>query len=134
MNSSNQSFDAHRRAFLKRSAGSLGWLALHHLFNGEAPTIANVSSDIRAMGDPLAPRPPHHMPKAKSVICLFQHGGPSQMDLFDPKPELTRWDRKPYPGQLEVHFNKQQGNLLASPFAFRPRGQSGTVLSDLLPH
>ena len=47
--------------------------------------------------------------RAKSVICLFQHGGPSQMDLFDPKPALTKHHGKPYPGQLEIHFNNAGG-------------------------
>ena len=61
-----------RRAFVARYAGSLGSLALAHLA-AEAQ-------------DPLAPKSPHHTPKAKAVICLFQHGGPSQMDLFDHKP------------------------------------------------
>ena len=54
------------------------------------------------------------------------------MDLFDPKPALTKHHGKPYPGQLEIHFDKQAGNLLASPFRFRPHGQSGMVLSELL--
>ncbi len=56
------------------------------------------------------------------------------MDLFDPKPLLLKHHGKPYPGQLEIHFNTQAGNVLASPFRFTPRGQSGTVLSELLPH
>jgi hypothetical protein len=115
-------FGLNRRAFLGRSTGALGIMALAHL-------LTNDRNGIRA-DEAVARREP----RAKSVICLFQHGGPSQMDLFDPKPELTRWHGKPYPGQLEVHFDKQQGNLLASPFTFRPRGQSGTILSDLLPH
>ena len=103
-------FSHNRRAFLGRSAGALvPWRCAHLL-----------ADDCRP-----APAEPTRKTKAKSVICLFQHGGPSQVDLFDPKPELTRWDKKPYPGSLEVHFNKQQGNLLASPFAFRPRGRSG---------
>ena len=68
------------------------------------------------------------------MICLFQHGGPSQMDLFDPKPVLSQHHGKPYPGSLEIHFDKQAGKLLASPFRFRPHGQSGIVLSELLPH
>ena len=72
--------------------------------------------------------------RARSVICLFQHGGPSQMDLFDPKPVLTEHHGKPYPGSLEIHFDKQAGKLLSSPFRFRPHGQSGMVLSELLPH
>ena len=112
-------FSRNRRAFLGRSAGALGSLALAHL----------LADDCR----PARGAEPTRKTKAKSVICLFQHGGPSQVDLFDPKPELTRWDKKPYPGSLEVHFNNQQGNLLASPFSFRPRGQSGLELSELLP-
>src|SRR5262245_23896587 len=121
-----------RRAFLTRSAGSLGFLALAHLLDQEAGRGV-----ARAAGADLEkPSGVVQLPRgrAKSVICLFQHGGPSQMDLFDPKPTLSRFDGKPYPGQLEIHFNTQAGNILASPFRFKPRGQSGMVLSDLLPH
>jgi hypothetical protein len=56
------------------------------------------------------------------------------MDLFDPKPLLSKLHGKPYPGKLEIHFDKQAGNLLGSPFRFRSHGQSGMVLSDVLPH
>ncbi len=115
-----------RRAFLGLASGGLGALALTHLAAAEA------SRPTRA--DPLAPRQPHHAPKARAVICLFQHGGPSQMDLFDPKPELTRQNGKPHPDKLEVHFHTQQGKLLASPFQFRKCGASGMELSELLPH
>jgi hypothetical protein len=55
------------------------------------------------------------------------------MDLFDPKPELAKHHGRPHPGQLEVHFEKQKGNLLGSPFRFEPRGQCGMELSELLP-
>jgi hypothetical protein len=115
-----------RRVFLSRSAGNLGTLALAHLLAQEA------RADRSA--DPLAPKAPHHTPRAKSVICLFQHGGPSQMDLFDPKPELTRQHGKPYTGELEAHFHTQVGKLLASPYKFQKCGQSGIELSELLPH
>jgi hypothetical protein len=123
-------FSLTRRAFLGRYAGGLGPLALAHLLADDA--WAQTSSP--APEDPLARRPPHHRPRARSVICLFQHGGPSQVDLFDPKPELTRLHGRPYQGRLEVHFHTQAGNLLASPFRFAPRGRSGLVLSELLPH
>ncbi|MFO0798248.1 MAG: DUF1501 domain-containing protein [Gemmataceae bacterium] len=115
-------FALNRRAFLGRYAGGLGPLALAHL-----------AADARA-ADPLAPKRPHHAAKAKAVICLFQHGGPSQMDLFDPKPELTRRNGQPHPEKLEVHFHTQQGKLLASPFRFERRGAVGVELSELLPH
>src|SRR5437773_2384660 len=113
---SGLAIDLSRRMFLGRSAGSLGALALAHLV-GRAASGAGPSG------------------KAKSVICLFQHGGPSQMDLFDPKPELTKHDGKAYPGgDLEVHFDKQKGNCLGSPYKFRKFGQCGMELCELLPH
>ncbi len=122
-------FPLSRRAFLGKYAGGLGTLALAQLLAGESR--ANESS---RPADPLAPKEPHHRPRARSVICLFQHGGPSQMDLFDPKPELTRQNGTPYRGNLEAHFHTQTGNLLASPFRFYRRGRSGMELSELLPH
>ena len=112
MPTGDETFRMNRRAFLGRYAGALGSLALAHLLE-------------RGGADPLAPPPPHHAAKAKAVICLFQHGGPSQMDLFDPKPELTKQHGKPHPDKLEVHFHTQQGKLLASPFKFAKRGKSG---------
>jgi Protein of unknown function (DUF1501) len=114
-------FRTHRRAFLGRTAGALGTLALAHLLDEERRGL--VAAEAR--------RPE---PKAKAVICLFQHGGPSQMDLFDPKPALTKWHGKPHPGSLEIHFDKQKGNVLSSPFSFAKRGRSGIELSELLPH
>ncbi len=122
-------FGMNRRSFLSHTAGGLGYLALAHLLRMDgqaAPTSTGFH--------PLAPKAPHHPAKAKSVICLFQHGGPSQMDLFDPKPELNKWNGKDYPHKdLEVHFDKQAGKLLESPFLFKAHGQSGTQLSELLP-
>jgi hypothetical protein len=123
-------FALNRRAFLRRSAGGLGSLALAHLLAEEARAAQGRPGD----GGPLAARAPHHPPTATSVICLFQHGGPSQMDLFDPKPELNKRDGQDHPGELEIHFDKQAGKLLKSPFPFRKAGQSGIELSELLPH
>ena len=120
----NRPFDPlSRRAFLGRSAGSLGALALTQLLG---PRLALASNP---------PKPSQHRPRAKAIISLFQHGGPSQMDLFDCKPALNKWSGKPYPGgDLEVHFDKQAGNVLGAPYEFRPRGQCGMELSELLPH
>jgi hypothetical protein len=77
-----------------------------------------------------------HPPRADRVVVLFQNGGPSQMDLFDPKPELVRMNGKPYPGGVKVETLSPggSGNLLGSPFAFRPAGLSGMRLSELIPH
>jgi hypothetical protein len=115
-----------RRAFLGRSAGGIGLLALAHL-------LAEERSLGQPPADPLAPRVQHHPARARSVICLFQHGGPSQMDLFDPKQELNRRHGTRYQGELEIHFHTQAGNLLGSPYRFARRGQSGIELSELLP-
>ena len=113
-----------RRAFLSQYAGSLGGLALAQLLQTER-------GFVHAGGVEQKPS----TASAKSIICLFQHGGPSQMDLFDPKPELTKWHGKPYPGgNLEVHFDKQMGNVLGSPFGFTRHGQCGMELCELLPH
>ena len=110
-----------RRAFLAQYAGGIGSLALTQLLQSTV-TAAEATS-------PAKPA------RAKSVICLFQHGGPSQMDLFDPKPELEKWHGKPYTaGELETHFDKQRGNVLASPFKFQKHGQCGMELCELLPH
>ncbi len=126
----DSTYALNRRAFLRGSAGGLGSLALTHLLSLDA----RAADKDTVLPSPLAPKSPHFTPRAKSVICLFQHGGPSQMDLFDPKPELNKRDGQDHPGQLEIHFDKQAGKLLKSPFVFRPNGQSGMQLSELLPH
>ncbi|MBI2946663.1 MAG: DUF1501 domain-containing protein [Verrucomicrobia bacterium] len=132
-NASANEFRFNRRSFLGWAGGGLGYLALSHLLALER--AAALARPPGAAAHPLAPKPPHFTPRAKAVICLFQHGGPSQMDLFDPKPELNKRDGQDYPGQdLEIHFDKQAGKLLRSPFQFLERGQSGMQMSELLPH
>ncbi len=126
-------FRLNRRAFLGRYAGALGTLALAQLFEQEEARAFR-GSERRASGLADADASARPRARARSVICLFQHGGPSQMDLFDPKPVLSQHHGKPYPGSLEIHFDKQAGKLLASPFRFRPHGESGVVLSELIPH
>src|SRR5438270_13514097 len=83
-----------RRDFFKGAAGGIGTIALSQLMQmeGRAATLP--------AGDPLAPRKPHFAPKAKNVIFMFMEGGPSQLDLFDPKPELAKWDGKPLPDSI----------------------------------
>jgi hypothetical protein len=83
----------------------------------------------------LHPRATHFEPKAKAMISLFQHGGPSHMDLTDPKPELTKFHGTDYQGDVGFSFvNQASKKLLGSPFSFAPRGNCGTELSELLPH
>lgn len=117
--------EATRRMFLSTHAGHVGLLALASMLAQQQSGKASESTSVA----------PEVAPKAKSVICLFQNGGPSQMDLFDPKPELQKWHGQPYPaGDLETHFDKQKGNVLGSPYKFRKYGESGMELCELLPH
>jgi len=126
-------FCLNRRGFLSHYAGAIGTLALAHLLDHHRAH----GGDTVSQPDPAATSQKigaTRKARARSVICLFQHGGPSQMDLFDPKPVLVKHHGKPYPGKLEIHFDKEAGKLLASPFRFRPHGQSGMVLSEIVPH
>ena len=84
----------------------------------------------------LSPKRPHFQPKAKAVIHLFMNGGPSQMDLFDPKEMLTRHHGKPYFGKIagEVESPSQAGALMKSPFTFQRHGKCGMWVSELFPH
>src|SRR5690349_9587291 len=117
-----------RRTFLKTVAGGIGSIALADLLHADSPGAVN----------PLAPKKPHFPAKAKSVIFMFMEGGPSQMDLFDPKPELQKWSGKPLPESmtkdLKLAFIKPSAAVLASPRTFQPYGQSGITYSDYIPH
>jgi hypothetical protein len=113
-----------RRDLLRSSACGFGLLALPDLLRaGEAPR-----------GDDLLPRQSHFAPRAKRVVFLFMHGGPSQVDTFDFKPLLQRDHGKPLPfAKPRVTF-AETGNLMASPFRFAQYGQSGQWASELFPH
>jgi hypothetical protein len=94
-----------------------------------------------AFGSPhstLAARPPHHRPRARAVISLFMHGGPSQLDTFDPKPLLARYAGQTLPesyGDLNLEFTKTAtAKVLASRRTFTRHGHSGLEISDLFPH
>jgi hypothetical protein len=89
---------------------------------------------IETAGDPLAPRPGHYPAKAKRVIFLFMHGGPSQVDTFDYKPLLDRDHGKPLPFAKPRVVSSETGNLLRSPWRFQQHGKSGTWVSSLFPH
>ncbi|MEM7011430.1 MAG: DUF1501 domain-containing protein, partial [Verrucomicrobiota bacterium] len=82
---------------------------------------------------PLAPKRPHFSAKAKHVIHLFMNGGPSQVDTFDPKPELTKMHGKILPGE-HLKTERKTGTALKSPWQFRQYGESGLPVSDLFPN
>src|SRR5438128_2697026 len=115
---------------LRQSGLGLAWLALVDLLTGNKPAMARELSS----GDPLAPKPPHYPARAKRVIFLFMHGGPSQVDTFDYKPLLERDDGKPLPFAKPRVVSSPTGNLLRSPFKFHRFGQSGAWVSELFPN
>jgi hypothetical protein len=116
-----------RRQLLERTCLGFGNLVLADLLRG-APTVnAPVYNDLK-------PRGTHFPAKAKAVIQLVQNGGPSQMDLFDPKPELTRLAGQPLPGGVEIHQPNNVNTLLPTPFQFRKYGECGMDISEMLPH
>ena len=115
-----------RREMLRASSAGFGSLALEGLLGEEARAARAV--------DPLAARPPHFAPRAKRVIFLFMHGGPSQVDTFDYKPLLKRDHGKPMPFDRPRVVSSETFNLLKSPWEFKQHGESGIWVSDLFPH
>ena len=108
-----------RRELLQVSSAGFGSLALAGMLDASA--------------GPLAVKPPHFPAKAKRVIFLFMHGGPSQVDTFDYKPLLKRDHGKPLPFERPKVVSSETFNLLQSPWAFKQYGQSGAWVSDLFP-
>ena len=121
-----------RRDFLTRSGAGFGALALIDMLRGTP-----LQGALAGTRNPLAPRIPHHAPKAKSVIFLFMEGGPSHMDTFDPKPLLAELAGKPIPpsfGRVITAMGEFDSPILASKRQWKQHGQSGIWLSDWLPH
>lgn len=113
-----------RRAFLRAGATGLGSIALQSLLAADAGATE--------------PAGPHFAPQAKHVVFLHMLGGPSQVDLLDPKPALAKYEGKPMPDSIlkgkQFAFIPKGAGALASPFKFAQHGESGTWVSELLPH
>src|SRR5262249_24831382 len=120
-----------RREMLRRAGTGFGMLALADLLATEAPGMTLAAPDRAAQ--PYAVRAPHHPARAKRVIFLYMPGGPSHVDLFDPKPRLTTDNGKPLPFEKPKLERAKTGNLLGSPWKFSKHGQSGVEVSELLP-
>jgi hypothetical protein len=128
-----------RRHFIKESAMGLGALALGSILGSCGRSAAKQTSNILFDPmNPLAPRPPMFPGKAKSVIYLHMAGAPSQLELFDYKPELTRLDGQECPPSLmegkRFAFIRGKASLLAPQAKFAQHGESGLWISDYLPH
>ena len=118
-----------RRAALQRAGAGFGMLALKGMLGLELPAAVG-----GGRGNPLAERPPHHRPTAKRCIFIYLPGGPSQIDLFDPKPQVTRHNGQPLPFKMPKLVRTRTNNLFASRFQFGKHGESGVEVSELLPH
>ena len=118
-----------RRQFLAQAGGGFGALALASLLSDEsAAAVTSSPAD--------GPKPPHFSPRVKRVIWLFMHGGPSHVDLFDPKPDLVKLGGQPLPesfGMVMTRRKVAENPLLPPIKPLRPRGESGLEVSDFLP-
>jgi len=125
-----------RRHFLRSSLHGIGGVALASMFAREAFASGNISGDASPLGVL-----PHFPPRAKRIICLWQGGGPSHVDLFDPKPELARFQGTDIPASIrgDTRLSTMSSNYAKWPALpaikpFRKCGESGIEISELLPH
>ena len=124
-----------RRALLSQgglgvSSVALAWLLRQDKLLADVKTVAKTRESFD-----LKPRVPSVEPRARAMISLFMQGGPSQVDLLDPKPELGRLDGQTYGGKVVFSFfNRATKHLLGSPWKFKQHGKCGTPVSELLPH
>jgi uncharacterized protein (DUF1501 family) len=123
-----------RRWFLRQCGVGLGSIALASLLDAEKSTAATPFK----VANPLAPRAPHFKPKAKRVVFLFMAGAPSQLDMFDYKPMLAKYNGQPVPPEVvkgqKYAFIKPDAALFATEFKFSRHGGCGAELSEALPH
>ena len=130
-----------RRHLLAKAGCGFGLLGLASLLQDEGVLGTAMAEGLGARAtNPLAPQPPHFPATAKRVIWVFVNGGPSQVDTWDYRPELTKWDGKsikefaPEFSNTTGFFKDAVGNLMQSPFQFTPRGQCGKMVSSIFPH
>ena len=125
-----------RREFLQRAGCGFGALAFAHLL-GLDGLLANGAPALNTPLNPLSPKSPHFAPKAKSVIFLFMEGGPSHIDLYDPKPALEKLAGKPMPasfGRVITAMGTSDNTILPSKRQWKQHGKSGMWVSDWHPH
>lgn len=132
-----QARDITRRHFFGQSGIALGRVALASLLAGEAAANSGAAYGATGAINPVTNRPAHYAPRARRVIYLFMAGAPSQLDMFDYKPELARHDGQPIPAEIvrgqRYAFIRRDARLLAPRFKFARHGQSGAELSEIIP-
>ncbi|RMG33600.1 MAG: DUF1501 domain-containing protein [Planctomycetota bacterium] len=124
-----------RRHFLASQGWGLGSIALAWLLKQDGLLAETERPELQPRTFDLKPKAPDRPPRAKAMISLWMQGGPSHLDLFDPKPMLQKYDGKPFPGEVKYDNAAQASSkVLASPWKFRHYGECGMELSELLPH
>jgi len=125
-----------RRGFFEQISGGICGAALAYLLSRDPGSRLRTAEEHSTLPTDLKPRPPHFAPRATSVIHLFMNGGPSQMDLFDPKPVLDKHHGQAYFSKIagEVENPQSAGSLMRSPFRFARHGQCGMWVSEALPN
>lgn len=124
-----------RRGFLAQNAMGIGTVALASLLRDQQLLAKPLKPIDERKSFTLEAKAPAAEPRAKAMISLFMHGGPSHVDLTDPKPELQRMDGKDYSGDVQYSFvNRASKTLLGSPWSFAKCGEAGTEISELMPH
>lgn len=124
-----------RRRFLSSAGLGVGSVALACLLDEERLLAEPAKPDLERRKFDLAPKPPPAPPRARAMISMFMQGGPSQIDLFDPKPEMAKYDGQPFPGEIKYdNAAEASSKVLHSPWKFDKHGACGTEVSELLPH
>jgi hypothetical protein len=126
-----------RRSFFARATDGVFGAALASLVSSDVYGESIENATAASNHFDLSTKAPHFPTKAKTVIHLCMQGGPSQVDLFDPKPELAKFDGKSPPRELTknaIFENDRNGSLMQSPWQFKQHGKSGAWVSELLPH
>ena len=126
-----------RRHFFQECGVGVGKIALASLLT-DAFAAPSFSAPPGAMPNPMAARKPHFAPKAKRIIYLFMSGAPSQLDLFDYKPDLLKYEGKPLPPSFtkgqRYAFIRADAAVMGPRYKFAKHGQSGAEISEILPH
>src|SRR4051794_12857560 len=124
-----------RRQLLSSCTQGVGGLALAYLLHQEGLLAApGTRPELAPRRYDLLPKKPHFAPKATAMISLFMQGGPSHIDLTDPKPAMAKYDGKAFPGKIQYdNAAEASSKVMATPFKFAKRGKSGIELSELLP-
>src|ERR1043165_7437644 len=123
-----------RRRFLGDAGTALGGIALASLLSDDGLLASSPMGVSLDPARPFAARQPHFPARANNVVVIFCAGAVSQLETWDYKPELIKWDNRPLPGGPAVTFQGPAGNLARPQYEFRPRGKTGKWVSDLIPH